>query len=175
VSFGIIEGEKAMTRKAIVLIAAAVLLTACAKPAAEAPKPETAAAAAPGGTMFKDDVEFLKAQTGVEILSDAAGKALVAVNPDLQGRVMTSTAGGPEGPSFGWINRALLLSKENNLHMNAFGGEDRFWLGPEGGQFSIFFKKGDAFDLDHWFTPRSTRAPFPWSRGRRTGSSSRPR
>jgi hypothetical protein len=153
VSFGIIEGEKAMTRKAIVLIAAAVLLTACAKPAAAAPKPETAAAAAPGGTMFKDDVEFLKAQTGVEILSDAAGKALVAVNPDLQGRVMTSTAGGPEGPSFGWINRALLLSKENNLHMNAFGGEDRFWLGPEGGQFSIFFKKGDAFDLDHWFTP----------------------
>jgi hypothetical protein len=37
--------------------------------------------------------------------------------------------------------------------MNAFGGEDRFWLGPEGGQFSIFFKKGDLFDLDHWFTP----------------------
>jgi hypothetical protein len=37
--------------------------------------------------------------------------------------------------------------------MNAFGGEDRFWLGPEGGQFSIFFEKGVPFDLDHWFTP----------------------
>ncbi len=78
---------------------------------------------------------------------------MVAVNPDLQGRVMTSTAGGPEGTSFGWINRELLTSKVNNPHMNAFGGEDRFWLGPEGGQFSIFFKSGDPFDLDHWFTP----------------------
>jgi hypothetical protein len=142
-----------MTRKALVIITASVLLAACAKPAPEAPKPETVAAAAPGGTMFKDDVEFLKARTQVEILSDATGKAQVAVNPDLQGRVMTSTSGGPAGPSFGWINRALLLTKENNVHMNAFGGEDRFWLGPEGGQFSIFFKKGEAFDLDHWFTP----------------------
>jgi hypothetical protein len=26
-------------------------------------------------------------------------------------------------------------------HINVFGGEDRFWLGPEGGQFSIFFAK----------------------------------
>ena len=32
--------------------------------------------------------------------------------------------------------------------MNGFGGEDRFWLGPEGGQFSIFFKKDDPFDLE---------------------------
>jgi len=37
--------------------------------------------------------------------------------------------------------------------MNAFGGEDRFWLGPEGGQYSIFFRKGDPFDLEHWQTP----------------------
>jgi Family of unknown function (DUF6786) len=66
---------------------------------------------------------------------------------------MTSSAGGPEGPSFGWINRELIASGENNLHMNGFGGEDRFWLGPEGGQFSIFFKKGVPFDLDHWYTP----------------------
>ena len=66
---------------------------------------------------------------------------------------MTSTAGGPDGPSFGWINRELIASGVSNVHMNAFGGEDRFWLGPEGGQFSIFFKKGDPFDLDHWFTP----------------------
>ena len=27
-------------------------------------------------------------------------------------------------------------------HVNVFGGEDRFWLGPEGGQYSIFFVKG---------------------------------
>ena len=66
---------------------------------------------------------------------------------------MTSTAEGPDGLSFGWIGREAIASGVNNPHMNAFGGEDRFWLGPEGGQFSIFFKKGDPFDLDHWWTP----------------------
>ena len=120
----------------------AALLAACSK----TPK-------APEGTLFKDDVAFLKAHTKPVILAGQDGLAQVAVNPDLQGRVMTSSAGGPEGFSFGWINRELIASGENNLHMNGFGGEDRFWLGPEGGQFSIFFKKGDPFDLDHWFTP----------------------
>jgi hypothetical protein len=124
---------------ALVIIA---LAAACAKPAK-----------APEGILFKDDLAFLKAHTKVIVLSDAGGQAQVAVNPDLQGRVMTSTAAGLEGLSFGWINRELLTSGVNNAHINAFGGEDRFWLGPEGGQFSIFFKKGDPFDLDHWWTP----------------------
>jgi len=115
---------------------------ACAKPAK-----------APEGILFKDDLAFLKSHTNVVVLSGAGGQAQVAVNPDLQGRVMTSTAAGPEGLSFGWINREAIASGVNNPHMNAFGGEDRFWLGPEGGQFSIFFKKGDPFDLDHWWTP----------------------
>ncbi|MGZ5454551.1 MAG: DUF6786 family protein [Candidatus Aminicenantales bacterium] len=119
-----------------------VLAAACAKPAK-----------APEGILFKDDLAFLKSHTNVIVLSGADGQAQVAVNPDLQGRVMTSTAAGPEGLSFGWIGREAIASGANNPHMNSFGGEDRFWLGPEGGQFSIFFKKGDPFDLDHWFTP----------------------
>jgi hypothetical protein len=121
-----------------------ILAAACAKPAKAPP---------PRGILFKDDVAFLEKHTGVVVLSDKDGAALIAVNPDLQGRVMTSTAGGPDGPSFGWINRELLASKANNPHINAFGGEDRFWLGPEGGQFSVFFKRGEPFDLEHWFTP----------------------
>jgi hypothetical protein len=108
---------------------------------------------APEGIFFKDDVAFLKAHTNPIVLTGKGGLAQVAVNPDLQGRVMTSTAGGPEGFSFGWMNRESIASGQNNLHMNAFGGEDRFWLGPEGGQFSIFFKKDEPFDLEHWFTP----------------------
>jgi hypothetical protein len=118
------------------------LAAACARPAK-----------APDGLAFKDDLAFLKSRTQVAVLSGEGGQAQVAVNPDIQGRVMTSTAGGPEGLSFGWINREFIASGVNDPHMNAFGGEDRFWLGPEGGQFSIFFKKGDAFDLDHWWTP----------------------
>jgi hypothetical protein len=127
---------------AIILLS--ILAAACAKPA-EAPRSQA--------VLFKDDIDFLTKHSQVVVLSDEDGNAQVAVNPDLQGRVMTSTAGGPDGPSFGWINRELIASGVNNVHMNAFGGEDRFWLGPEGGQFSIFFKKGDPFDLDHWLTP----------------------
>jgi len=105
------------------------------------------------GILFKDDVAFLKQHTKVVVLTAKNNLAQAAVNPDLQARVMTSTAGGPDGLSFGWINREFIASKQNNVHMNAFGGEDRFWLGPEGGQFSIFFKKNAPFNLDNWFTP----------------------
>jgi len=105
------------------------------------------------GILFKDDVAFLKQHTNVVVLSGKDKLSQVAVNPDLQGRIMTSTAAGLDGLSFGWINRELIASGQNNSHINAFGGEDRFWLGPEGGQFSIFFKNGVAFDLEHWFTP----------------------
>jgi hypothetical protein len=107
----------------------------------------------PPSVLFQDDAAFLKEHTQSVILTGRDNLAQVAVNPDLQGRVMTSTAGGPDGLSFGWINRKALASGQNDPHMNAFGGEDRFWLGPEGGQFSIFFKRGAAFDLEHWFTP----------------------
>ena len=102
---------------------------------------------------FGNDLEFLKKHTSVFILSDESGNSLVAVLPTLQGRVMTSTAEELDGLSFGWINRELIASGEKAEHINVFGGEDRFWIGPEGGQFSIFFKKDVPFDLEHWFTP----------------------
>ena len=104
---------------------------------------------------FGDDLAFLKKHTDVVILSDTSGNSQVAVLPTLQGRAMTSTAEGTEGLSFGWINRELIASGKTVEHINVYGGEDRFWIGPEGGQFSIFFKKGVPFDLENWFTPAS--------------------
>ena len=101
---------------------------------------------------FDDDVAFLRQHTDVVVLGDGGG-ARVAVVPAWQGRVVTSTAGGAEAPSYGWINRELVASRKLQPHMNAFGGEDRLWLGPEGGQYSIFFRSGDPFDLEHWQTP----------------------
>ena len=102
---------------------------------------------------FGDDVAFLKQHTELVVLSDEGGSAQVAVAPAWQGRVMTSAARGNEGMSFGWINRELIASGKLQPHINVFGGEDRFWLGPEGGQFSIFFAKGAKFELTDWFTP----------------------
>lgn len=107
------------------------------------------------GATFGDEAAFLQKHTSLVLLSDATGKAKVAVAPAWQGRVMTSTAAGDQGRSFGWINRELIASRKIQPHINVFGGEDRFWMGPEGGQFSIFFAKGVPFDLEHWFTPAS--------------------
>lgn len=82
------------------------------------------------------------------------GVSSVLVSPELQGRVMTSTAGGDAGQSFGWINYDLIASGESKEHFNPTGGEERFWLGPEGGQYSLYFKKGAQFEFQDWYVPK---------------------
>lgn len=106
-----------------------------------------------GPTTFGSDVAFLKKHVETLVLTDADGRAQLAVVPAYQGRVMTSTASGGDGASYGWINRELIGSGKVQKHINAYGGEDRFWLGPEGGPFALFFAKGASFDLEHWNTP----------------------
>ena len=103
---------------------------------------------------FGYDLNFLRQyQQDLVLLSDSDG-AQVLISPAYQGRVMTSTAEGRKGLSFGWINHDLIASGKPSPHMNAFGGEERFWLGPEGGQFSLYFKKGSAFTYENWFVPK---------------------
>jgi hypothetical protein len=108
-------------------------------------------------TPFASDLAFLRSHTSPLLLGEAPGPQIV-VAPDYQGRVLTSTVGGESAPSFGWLGRAAISSHARQPHMNVFGGEDRFWLGPEGGQFALYFKKGDAFDLAHWQVPEG----FDW-------------
>ena len=103
--------------------------------------------------FYQKELQFLKSFVHVIELSDSTGKSKLVTVPAWQGRVMTSTADGDRGLSFGWINHELIASGELLEHINAFGGEDRFWMGPEGGQFSIFFKGQDPFDLEHWQVP----------------------
>ena len=109
-------------------------------------------------SQFGHDITFLKKHTDVIVLEAPDSPGRVAIIPGMQARIMTSSAEGEKGLSFGWINRKLIASGERQKHINAFGGEDRFWLGPEGGQFSIFFKHGDPFDIEHWQTPE----PIDW-------------
>ncbi|OVE75310.1 hypothetical protein BVX97_05065, partial [bacterium E08(2017)] len=103
---------------------------------------------------FESDVIFMKQHTPIVMLSD--GKAAVAVAPEYQGRVMTSTFDSFSGPSFGWINRPVIAKgfmsdeeKKGKLeeHIYVFGGEERFWLGPEGGQYGLFFLPGTTFGV----------------------------
>jgi hypothetical protein len=105
-------------------------------------------------TTYASDVNFLKQHTRniVELQSDD-GNAKVLLSADYQGRVMTSTATGDSGTSYGWINYDLISSGEKKKQFNPVGGEERFWIGPEGGQYSIYFKAGDSFNIAQWQVP----------------------
>lgn len=97
------------------------------------------------------DLKLLKEHSNpVELKS---GNARILISPEYQGRVMTSSSEGENGLSYGWINQDLIASGKVLEQINPVGGEERFWLGPEGGQYSIFFNNGDSFDFDNWQTP----------------------
>lgn len=109
---------------------------------------------------FHDDLKFLNNHTEIHLLSDRQGRQVIA-SPKLQGRIFTSTLGGNSGLSHGWINRELLESGGNKPHFNAYGGEDRFWMGPEAGQYALFFAPGTPFDLEHSYVPHAfDKEPF---------------
>lgn len=102
---------------------------------------------------FAEDLEFLKKYDDrLLVLSTDSGEGQIIVSPRYQAKVFTSTAAGNQGRSFGWINYEA-FDQETDPHMNAYGGEDRLWLGPEGGPFSLFFEEGDEMIFDNWHTP----------------------
>jgi hypothetical protein len=100
---------------------------------------------------FGEDAAFLQRHTDAFVLHSESAQLIVS--PQFQGRVMTSSCAGEAGRSHGWINHALIASGETRAQFNAYGGEDRFWLGPEGGQYSLYFAPGASFTFDHWQTP----------------------
>ena len=100
---------------------------------------------------YKSDKVF--AAKHISVIELKKDNARVLLSPDLQGRVLTSSANGEEGYSFGWLNYDLISAGQYLLHCNNFGGEDRYWLGPEGGQLSLFFKNGTDFDFENWQAP----------------------
>jgi len=103
---------------------------------------------------FGEDVTFLQQHLkNVVVLKNGSDSGRLVVTGDYQARVMTSTTGGDKGKSFGWINYNLVSSQQYAPHINAFGGEERFWLGPEGGQYALFFPPGKPFDFANWQTP----------------------
>lgn len=101
---------------------------------------------------FGYDLEFLNSKDDVIVLKNKEGKGQLVVSAKYQGKVFTSTADGLKGRSFGWINYKAFEGEEDP-HMNAYGGENRLWLGPEGGKFSIFFKPGTEMEFENWKTP----------------------
>src|SRR6478752_624095 len=139
-------------RKNIISITLLYLfLTACSDPAANKQSGDPLPVFKEG--EFGYDLQFLKKQDSALIVL-TSGNSGVIISPKYQAKVFTSTANGDKGLSFGWINYKA-FGKED-AHMNAYGGENRLWLGPEGGKFSLFFKPGTKMIFHNWKTP----APF---------------
>jgi hypothetical protein len=149
----------------LILTMSAALPIACEKPVPvvpEAPAEEDVVTEKVVSTSFAQDFEFLHAHTYIHVLKDEATGARVAVAPAWQGRVMTSSATGDDGVSLGWIHREnvktgiLPPAQRRGLarHIHVFGGEERFWLGPEGGQYALFFPPApQPYTFDNWSTP----------------------
>lgn len=100
------------------------------------------------------ELNFLQ-DNGVETveLCSTDGCARVLTVPSWQGRVVTSAAEGLEGASFGWINHKFIAEGKLNPQFNNWGGEERFWLGPEGGANSWFFAPGAEQTFPNWKVP----------------------
>ncbi|WP_157491479.1 DUF6786 family protein [Flammeovirga sp. SJP92] len=103
---------------------------------------------------FGYDVAFLEQHQSTIVLENSTGKSQVAIVPAYQGRIMSSSAQGSQGNSYGWLNYEAIASDQLQDKINIYGGEDRFWLGPEGGQYSIFFDPKTEFTFDNWRTPK---------------------
>ncbi|WP_243745673.1 DUF6786 family protein [Segetibacter sp. 3557_3] len=105
---------------------------------------------------FQYDLDFLNSHDQVIVLGAPGEPAQVIVSARYQGKVFTSTADGPGGKSFGWINYKAFSGAEDS-HMNAYGGENRFWLGPEGGRYSLYFGKGKKNGIRQLENPGANR------------------
>ncbi len=86
-------------------------------------------------------------------LTGSDGLSRIIVVPGWQGRIMTSTASGNNGNSYGWINYQFINEGIVSKQFNVYGGEERFWLGPEGGAYSLYFDQGAEQVFDNWRVP----------------------
>ena len=103
---------------------------------------------------FGQDLEFLNANVETIVLSNDEDAQIIVV-PAYQGRTMTSTSGGPNGTSYGYINYDAVLNEKHHPQINLYGGEDRMWISPEGGQYSVFFDPDVEMVYANWRTPAS--------------------
>ena len=101
---------------------------------------------------FQADADFLSKFFDIHVLkNDEGGRAIVI--PELQGRTMTSASQGETGQSYGYIKYDT-FGAEPDPQINLFGGEDRIWISPEGGQFSVFFDPDVPMDFANWRAPK---------------------
>lgn len=97
---------------------------------------------------------LLKNHTETIELNTEDKKARIVVVPEFQGRVATSTNSGLSGRSFGWLNTEPLESS-TELNGSEIHGEERVWIGPQGGQYSFYYGQTQPINEDNWSVPKT--------------------
>ena len=123
-----------------------------AAPTSSATTPPAAPEAKTSMRKFDDDVAFLNQHGAAIKVLQAPSGGRIAISGKYQARIMTSAleAGGS---SLGFINQSFIESGKTGTAFDNYGGEDRFWLGPEGGQYALYFAPGKPFEFGNWQTP----------------------
>ena len=112
---------------------------------------------------FGYDLNYLMQKDGeLIVLSGDEGRSQLIVSAKYQAKAFTSTADGLDGVSMGFVNYKFFDAGQVDEHMNGFGGENRFWLGPEGGKYSVYFEKEKEQIYDNWHTPKPIDIE-PWT------------
>lgn len=83
---------------------------------------------------------FSKYSVDAQVLKN--DESVLIFSPTYHGRIFTSAFGDESSPSLGWFNRELVALKNRNLRTAFIGGEDALFVGPEGGDASVYFDRG---------------------------------
>jgi hypothetical protein len=102
---------------------------------------------------FAEETALVEARAGRALVLEGARGVRVLASPGLQGRVLTLRVGGIE--STGFVNERAIEAGEVDPRFNNFGGVDRFWLGPEGGQFGLYFPPRADLSRETWRVPEA--------------------
>ena len=128
-----------MTPCRVTLVLASCLLASCASVLSEE-RPS-----------FLAEAGWLEEQAeGRLVLSGTGG---FVYSPTLQGRVMTSTVDLSE-PGLGFVNPEVIAVRDEPAAFHNHGGVERFWIGPEGSKFSLYFEPGVPFEVELWRVPK---------------------
>ena len=119
--------------------------------------------AAEGGNKVRKIREVLRflEQTGNEevLLTGEGQNKVVVVAPSLGGRVLCTGFEGVEGDTDSYILEDKIKKGAAPTGRGAvwsnFGGEERFWLAPEGGKFALFFREGEEQAIANYLIPNS--------------------
>lgn len=121
------------------LLFAALALTSCASVLSEE-RPS-----------FLAEAGWLEQEAGGQLMLSGTGGFVYSAA--LQGRVMNATVDLSE-PGTGFVNRPAIEARDEPAGFHNHGGVERFWIGPEGSRFSLYFDPDAPFDRDLWRVPK---------------------